>query len=294
MSKDEAKLEYISLCKRLGVRIEAEGENAQTSSSSTSNTNSNDKIIMQTENGVLKITLNRPEKRNAIQMDMYKAITDKLMQANSDSSVRIVLLTGNGNYYCSGNDLSNFLEAASNPEKFAEDSRQILTDFTLALMKLEKILVVAVNGPSIGIATTTLPFADYVYASHKATFSAPLVSLGQTPEGGSSYTFPFLFGYPRAMKVLVNGYKLSAEEAAHWGLVTEVFVDTEFRDKVAEHVTLLSKLPTSALLASKKLMRKRMNDEVIEKVVVEEGHVIKKAWLGPECAAAVGKFLSKK
>jgi Delta3-Delta2-enoyl-CoA isomerase len=302
MSKDEAEMEYIALCKRLGVRIESASAASSaspasnvSSSTTSSSTTSGDKIIMQqNENGVLTITLNRPEKRNALQMDMYKAITEKLTQANSDPSIRIVELTGNGNYYCSGNDLSNFLEAASNPEKFAEDSRQILTAFTLSLMKLDKILVIAVNGPAIGIATTTLPFADYVYASHKATFSAPLVGLGQTPEGGSSYTFPFLFGFPRAMKMLVNGHKLSAEEAAEWGLVTDVFLDTEFKDKVAEQVKMLSNLPTSALLASKKLMRKRMNDELLEKVVIEEGHVIKKAWLGPECAAAVAKFLSKK
>merc|ERR1712054_237347 len=127
---------------------------------------------------------------------MYREIMEALSFASEDPSVAVTLVTGAGNYYSSGNDLSNF-SRLQNPTRTAAEAKDLLVEFVGSFIDHPKPLVAGVNGPAIGIAVTTLALCDAVYASSSATFHTPFRQLGQAPEGCSSYTFPYLMGETR-------------------------------------------------------------------------------------------------
>jgi peroxisomal 3,2-trans-enoyl-CoA isomerase len=299
MPQAEAEAAYIALCQRLGAAAGGGGAPARDATSPRAPPPASSSPAVEIADDprgfVRTITLNRPEKRNALSVPMYEALTAALREAAADASLRVVVLTGRGSYYCAGNDLSNFTAALGpeGPEAFAERSRAMMEAFVEALFALPQLLVVAANGPAVGLPVTTLPLADAVYASHRATFSAPLVSLGQTPEGCSSLTFPLLMGHARAVELLVLGRKLTAEEAAARGLVTEVWEDSSFAGKLEAAVAAAAALPPQATRKAKALLRGTMLAQ-LRAANAAEGAVIKGCWLGPEVREAVGRFLASR
>jgi len=240
------------------------------------------------ENHVLTITFNRPKKRNALSLTMFLGITDTLNRVANDPNVNIVLFTGAGDFYSSGNDLSNFTK----PVPVGLDDG-FLQKFIEALINFPKIIVCAVNGPAIGIAATTLALCDLVYASETATFNTPFTLLGQTPEACSSYLFPKIMGGNRANEVLLAGRKLTAKEAFDRGLVTDVFPGGEFRDIVNKKVRHLSTLPVNSLIYGKALTRGQ-EKEILLKVNHEECLRLQERVVSDECREAVMKFLTTK
>lgn len=301
MPAAEAEKQYIALCQKLGAKFTEAGPAAAAAPAATASSaagahgavpGTSGTVLIANQGNVRTLTLNRPEKKNALTFAMYTEVIAAMETAAADPSVNVLVLTGAGSFFCSGNDLTNFAEAAADPPAFAEKARGILHGFVNAFITFPKMLVVGVNGPAVGIATTVLPLADLVYASSAATFHAPLASLGQTPEGTSSYLFPARFGYARATELLVAGRKLSAEEAASWGFVNEVFEAGSFAGELGKRVAALAGVPPKASMESKRIMRGRQLAE-LQKANDEECATIKKAWLGPECAAAVMKFLSR-
>ena len=156
--------------------------------------------------------MNRPKKRNAITFEMYNEIQAALDEAAARDDVAVAVLTGSGEFYSSGNDLSNFANIPpEGPAALAEQAGDVLEAFVDKFITFPKVLVAAVNGPAVGIPVTTLPLCDIVYASHTATFHTPFTSLGQSPEACSSVTFPAIFGQTRANEMLLFGRKISGE-----------------------------------------------------------------------------------
>ncbi|KAK6030413.1 enoyl-CoA hydratase/isomerase family protein [Ostertagia ostertagi] len=146
--------------------------------------------------------------------------------SNKDKSTSITVITGAGDFFCSGNDLSNFAKAASaskeEVKEMAETAAVVLKEYIQAYIDHEKPLVCLINGPAVGIAVTVLPLFDYVLATDKSTFHTPFSTLGQSPEGASSYTFPILMGQLRASEFLILNKKFSAHQALEAGLVNEI------------------------------------------------------------------------
>ncbi|KAA0193256.1 Crotonase domain containing protein [Fasciolopsis buskii] len=163
---------------------------------------------------------------------MYRVWTEKLMDASNNPEVKLVAVTGVGDYFSSGNDLTSFtkpLQSGTPILQVAQEGRAILRKFVAAFIDCTKPLVALVNGPAVGISVTTLGLYDLVLAADQATFHIPLVSLGQTPEGCSSYTFPQIMGPLRAHDMLMFNRKLTAHEALDWGLVNRIFPMNVFR-----------------------------------------------------------------
>lgn len=252
-----------------------------------------DGIDVTKSDGVCTITFNRPKKLNAITTLMYDAIRDALNETANDSSIKVAVITGAGDFYCSGNDLSNFTNIpAEGPAKLAADGRDRLRAFVQSFINYPKPLVCAVNGPAIGISVTVMALADFVYASDTATFHTPFTSLGQSPEGCSSYTFPKIMGGARASEVLLAGRKLTAHEAFERGLVTDVIPHSEFKQSINEKVKHLAALPPKSVMYSKALTRSR-EKEILERVNEEECVRLEERWLSEECMNAVMSFLAK-
>ncbi|XP_032318319.1 enoyl-CoA delta isomerase 2, mitochondrial isoform X2 [Camelus ferus] len=235
-------------------------------------------LVVTSENHITTITFNRPAKKNAITTQMYQDIMLALQAASKDDSV-LTVLTGNGEYYCSGNDLTNFTDIPpEGPEEKARTNAILLREFVDCFIDFPKPLVAVVNGPAVGISVTLLGLFDLVYASDRATFHTPFGPLGLSPEGCSSYTFPKMMGpsklsrtkvgsrageggcqsqatvslqgrglgqlvFLKAAEMLIFGRKLTAQEACAQGLVTEVFPDSTFQKEVWTRLRAYTKLP---------------------------------------------------
>ena len=136
------------------------------------------------------MTLNRPKCLNAINLDMMHLLPNVFKDSVDDPNTKVTVITGEGSYYSSGNDLNNFSTIGFT----VEEAGSLLSRFVQAFLDFPKPLVAAVNGPAIGIACTTLALCDAVYCTEEATFDTPFMKIGQSPEGCSSYLFPKIMG----------------------------------------------------------------------------------------------------
>lgn len=154
-----------------------------------------------TLNGVATIEIARPEKKNALTVAMYQAMTDALVAAREDAAVRAVLITGQPGIFTSGNDIEDFMKRAPGQGSDAMDSP--VFRFMRALLDCDKPVVAAVTGAAIGIGTTLLLHCDFVFVSDEARLAMPFVALGLVPEFASSLVVPQLMGHRRAAEKLL-------------------------------------------------------------------------------------------
>nr|XP_023656056.1 enoyl-CoA delta isomerase 2, mitochondrial isoform X1 [Paramormyrops kingsleyae] len=250
-------------------------------------------IVFSTKDNISTIRLNRPEKKNAITMQMYNEIIKALELAGKDDSV-LTVFTGTGDYYCSGNDLNNFTHIPKDGiEQMAKDAGKLLKAFVSAFIDFPKPLVAVVNGPAVGVSVTVLSLFDLVYATERATFHTPFSQLGQSPEGCSSYTFPRLMGPAKASEVLLFNKKLTATEACRLGLVTEVFPDGSFQAEVWARLRAYAKLPRNSLALSRQLVR-QVDKERLHQVNASEVARLEERWQSDECMNAIMSFFQAK
>ncbi|NWW75666.1 ECI2 isomerase, partial [Climacteris rufus] len=250
-------------------------------------------IIVTTKNNITKIMFNRPDRKNAISHQMYREIIKALEEAGKNDST-IAVITGNGDYYSSGNDLSNFTNIQPGEmDKMAKDGAVLLKEFVGHFIDFPKPLIAVVNGPAIGICVTVLGLCDLVYASDRATFHTPFSQLGQSPEGCSSYLFPKIMGLTKANEMLLFNKKLTAAEACAQGLVTEVFPDSSFQKEVWARLEAYANLPKNSLAVSKQLLR-NMEKEKLHAVNSKECEVLTERWLSDECVNAIVSFFQRK
>jgi enoyl-CoA hydratase/carnithine racemase len=170
--------------------------------------------------GVRLLVLNRPEQRNAFTIELYRALTRALTDANDDPSVGAVVLTGAGSAFCAGTDLGE-LEAISSGHA-PEGAGEAFPGLLAVLLEIDVPLVAAVNGAGVGLGFTMLSFCDLVFMADTARLRAPFAEMGVPPEAASSYLLPVRMGWQRAAGVLLTGDWLSAEAAHASGIATEI------------------------------------------------------------------------
>ncbi|PNF39313.1 Enoyl-CoA delta isomerase 2, mitochondrial [Cryptotermes secundus] len=246
-------------------------------------------------NGLLIIKFNRPSHKNAITVEMYIGLTRLLKEAAVDDRVVITALTGAGDFYSSGNDISKTLETFSkaNITQAIDQSCDRVRDFVSAFIDFPKILVAVVNGPAFGIAVTILGLCDVVYASDKAYFCTPFTKLGLVAEGCSSYTFPRIMGSSKASEMLYFGYKMDAHEAKECGLVSKVFPHATFEQEVWPKLEQFVKMPKQSMMYSKHLAR-ALTNEGLHKANEAEITRLKERLQSEESMTAVLEFFNRK
>lgn len=243
-------------------------------------------ILSEQAGGVLTLTLNRPERKNALNLAMYTTLSEQLDKAAFTPDIKVVLLHGAGECFTSGNDLSDFANGAN----LAQPDNPIKT-FLTTLSKFPKPVVVAVTGVAVGIGTTLLMHSDLVYASPDASFRLPFVNLGLCPEFASSLVLPRLAGHAKAAEWLMLGEFFNAQDALEGKLLSAVVDDPlAHAQKQCEK---LVKQPPEALRSAKALMKSYSMAEV-EKSIDDEVRVFTKALQGPEFAEAVTAFFEKR
>ncbi|WP_322105721.1 enoyl-CoA hydratase [Paraburkholderia sp. J41] len=247
---------------------------------------SND-ILTARDNGVLTITIHRPERKNALTPAMYEAINAALASAQEDAAVRAVLLRGHAEIFTAGNDIEDFLKT---PPTGADSP---VMRFLAALSGFEKPLAAAVAGAAIGVGTTMLLHCDLVYAADTARFAMPFAQLGLCPEAASSLLLPRIAGYQAAAEKLLLGETFDAAEAYRMGFVNRVLPAAELDAFVAAQLAKLVALPASSLRATKSLMKRAGTHEIREQMSEESVH-FGKMLLAPEAREAFTAFLQKR
>lgn len=241
--------------------------------------------LVNIDSGVLTLSLNRPEKMNALNRLMYSEISKVLNDAAGDFGVRAVVLTGEGAHFTAGNDIVDFMD---NPP--TSESSEV-GEFLSALLNFPKPLLAAVNGNAVGVGTTMLLHCDVVVAGPTAKFSMPFASLGLVPEAGSSFLFPQLVGYQRAARIFMTGESFGADEAIEMGLVTSC--ESDPLAKAKEIAALIAEQPPQAIINTKALLKARTHDAVAA-VMKAEFEIFSMALQSDEAMEAFMKFMSKK
>ncbi|MCA1664071.1 MAG: enoyl-CoA hydratase/isomerase family protein, partial [Myxococcales bacterium] len=181
-------------------------------------------VIVAREDAVLRITMNRPAKKNALTGAMYKAMQDGLELADRDEAIRAVLLTGADGVFTAGNDIGDFLAGTRD----AQGSPALRFIATIAFC--DTPIVAAVEGNAIGVGTTMLFHCDLVYAAPSAKFRMPFVDLGLVPEAASSLTVPLRVGMAKASEWLLLGDGFDAHEAHRCGVINAIVPAGELMD----------------------------------------------------------------
>ncbi len=208
-----------------------------------------DLVLIENAAGICHLRLNRPEKRNAITFAMYAALEAALADAGADAGVRVLLLSGEGAGFCAGNDLHDFI---AGPDFSAKHP---VLGFLRGLVKLDKPLVAAVHGQSVGIGVTMLLHCDLVVAADTTRFSMPFVSLGLVPEAASSLLLPQRVGPQRAAELLLLGQPFDADTARALGIVNRVVPEAAALTEARTIAATLAAQPPEALRATRRLLR---------------------------------------
>ncbi len=242
-------------------------------------------------NGVANIEIARPEKKNALTVAMYQAMTDALTAARDDGAVRAVLFTGQPGIFTSGNDIEDFMQRAPGQGSDAMDSP--VFQFMRALIECDKPVVAAVTGAAIGIGTTMLLHCDFVYVSDEARLAMPFVGLGLVPEFGASLIVPQLMGHRRAAEKLLLGDPFTPEQAVECGIASAVLPAGEVINHARRIAERFNALPPGAVRESKQLMRGPQHEELL-KTIRTEGEIFARRLRSPEAMEAFQAFFQKR
>lgn len=252
-------------------------------------------IVTTIEDGVGKITLAAPDKGNSLSIELANGLLHAVQSFAEDASVRCVLLTGSGRFFCVGGDISAMLEAAEKVGEVIETLTTSLHAAVQTLLEMEKPLVTAVNGPVAGGGLGLALCGDIVLCGPKAHFSMAYTGIGFSPDGGSTWLLPRLVGLRLAQEMALTNRRLSSEEAVALGLVTRV-VDGEDLDLQAEAVKVAAALargPVSANAATRRLLLDSYRADPVSQMKREAASVKAQA-TGPEGREGLAAFVEKR
>ncbi|WP_044101946.1 enoyl-CoA hydratase [Acinetobacter pittii] len=240
------------------------------------------------DRNILTLTMSNPTKKNAINYEMYAALSQALDEAATNQDIHVVVLTGEDSAFTSGNDVNAFEKRDTTT---SEPPASIV--FLKSLATFPKPIIAKVNGVAIGIGSTLLLHCDLVYASQNSIFQFPFVNLGLVPEAGSSYILPRLLGFARASEIILLGEKFSADQAKNYGLVNEIFDATELDQIVEDAAIKLAHKPSQALQLSKKLLRDMPIDDLLNRID-HESTIFSRCLQGSEFKEALNAFKEKR
>jgi enoyl-CoA hydratase/carnithine racemase len=246
-------------------------------------------LVVVTDDGPVRtVRMNRPEKKNALTLAMYDAMAEAIEGAGKDAGLRCLLIAGQPNGFCAGNDIGDFLNMTMGSGALGTP----ILRFLYALARREKPLVAAVQGNAVGVGTTMLMHCDHVVAADNARFSTPFVGLGLVPEAASSLLAPRLMGQARAFSLLVMGRPLAAEAAQAAGLVNTVVAADAVEAEAKRAAREIAALPPQGVVASRRLMR-GSPDEIVKRID-EEADLFKTRLQSAEARAAFEAFMMRK
>lgn len=243
-------------------------------------------IIIEQQGAVLTLTLDRPDKKNALSSAMYLQLVQALRDAETSADIHVIVLRGQVDCFCAGNDLADFVAAG------ALNAEHPTVMFLHQLSQCTKPVIAAVAGLAIGIGTTALLHCDLVYAAPDCRFQMPFTGLGLCPEAASSLLLPKLLGYQKAAQYLLLGEAFGSTEAERFGLVNQIVENSQLFALAAEKAATLAALPCEAVMQSKKLLR-QPQQQLVQQVLHQELAVFEHLLQTADCQQALQRFFQR-
>ena len=205
------------------------------------------------DEGIARIVLDRPERMNAFTFEMIDAWVDALQRCRTDDAVKVVLVTGAGEAFCSGGDIVEMGERLDHtPEQRKSELFQRIERIPLALEDLDKPVIAAVNGAATGAGMDMALMCDIRYAAQSARFAETYVRVGLVPGAGGAHFLPRLVGVSKALELFFTGDFIDAQEALRIGVVNRVFPDTALMDEVEKIARRIARAPALTLRMTKR------------------------------------------
>lgn len=245
-----------------------------------------DLVATSVKDGILTIRMNRPDKKNALNLEMYEAMGTAIRDAEKNPDVSVIVIAGAADSFCAGNDLKDFL--ASPPQ----GEQSPVMKFLRAISEAKLPVVAAVNGTAVGVGVTMLLHCDFVYVSKTATLSLPFVDLGLVPEAGASLLLPRLAGHQKAAELLMLGEPFTPQVALDIGLANAVCAPQDLEATAMNTAKKLAAKPRAALLETKALLRRDF--ESVSQRIDKEAEAFKKRLASPEAQKAIAAFTQKR
>lgn len=223
-------------------------------------------LKLEMANNIATISLNRPDRYNAFNEELSYELQDALKKVSRDRDVRVVVLTGEGKAFCSGQDLKDI---QGKKRKLSESLYKRYNPIIKAIREMEKPVICRLNGVGAGAGCSLALACDMVIASEKASLIEVFVNVGLVPDSGSSWFLPRLVGYSKAFELAAMGSKVTAQEALQLGLVNRVVPEDELDDAVSKVTTYFANAPTKAIGMMKKMLNKAYRHSLEEQLQYE-------------------------
>jgi 2-(1,2-epoxy-1,2-dihydrophenyl)acetyl-CoA isomerase len=235
-------------------------------------------LLFDIRDNIARITLNRPDAANALNLDMSKDLMHAALQCDEDPSIRAVIITGMGRMFCAGGDLKSF---AAQGENLAYHLKEVTTYLHAAMSRLTRMnapVIAAVNGTAAGAGMSLACACDLVLAIESAKFTMAYTRAGLTPDGSSTYFLPRIVGLKRALELTLTNRLLSAQEAQEWGIVTKVVPDTNLQAEADAFAAQLAAAATGALGATKRLLHSGWTETLETQMELETRAIAARAY----------------
>jgi 2-(1,2-epoxy-1,2-dihydrophenyl)acetyl-CoA isomerase len=249
-------------------------------------------LLTTLQSATLTLSLNRPERANAFNFEMIAELRGALENAATDSQVRCVVLTGAGDSFCAGHDVTEMLAAQGQDVSYREHLQKTYNPLILQIRRLEKPVIAAVNGPVAGAGLGVALACDLRIAADTATFTVGFSGIGLVPDSAVSLLLPALIGLGRATEFTFSNQPIPAQQALEWGMVNRMVPASDLMRETTKVATGLAAGPVGAYGLTKRLFNRSVLSN-LEEVLNFEGELQEIASKGEEHAQGVKAFLDK-
>jgi 2-(1,2-epoxy-1,2-dihydrophenyl)acetyl-CoA isomerase len=248
-------------------------------------------IISETDNAVLKLKLNRPDKFNSFNREMALELQAALNKAAGDKNIRAIYLTGEGKAFCAGQDLGEAIDP--NGPGIKNIVEEHYNPIIRLIRSIEKPIVCGVNGVAAGAGANIALACDVVIAAESASFIQAFSKIGLIPDSGGTFFLPRLVGFQRASALMMLGDKVSATDACQFGMVYKTAPDADLHTKAMEIAATLSQMPTKGIGLTKRLLNEGITNDLNQQLK-REGDVQFEAANTYDYKEGVNAFLEKR
>ena len=252
-----------------------------------------DTIVLSRENSVARLTLNRPDAANGMNLKLMQELADAAHACVVDRDVRAMLVTGNGRFFSAGGDLQSFASEIDALPHLLNELTMYLHTAVSRLARANFPVIAAVNGPCAGAGMSLACACDFVVAAESASFTMAYTAAGLSPDGSSSWYLPRRIGELRARELMLTNRKLSAAEAVEWGLANRVVADDELMAQAEELALTFSRGPTLAYGRVKSLLNDTFAHGLETQMERESGN-ISGAATSEDAIEGINAFLQKR
>lgn len=253
-----------------------------------------DPVLQSLENGVLHLTLNRPDKLNSFNEEMHLALRAGLQRAEAEPAIRVVLLTGAGRGFCAGQDLGDRDPRKGGPKPdLGKTIQNFYNPLVRQIRSLDKPVICAVNGVAAGAGANIALACDIVLAAQSARFIQAFSKIGLVPDAGGSWSLSRLLGEARAKGLALTAEPLSADTAAEWGMIWKVCADDALMAQATALAEKLATGPTLGLGLTKQLIQQAASHDLDSQLDLERD-AQRKAGHSQDYAEGIAAFLEKR